>query len=52
MKKIYTFRGQKGENRPKEPKNGIWGPNQNGRVIHLSIGNLTCSKKKYTFRGQ
>jgi hypothetical protein len=25
-KKIYTFGGQKGENRPSEPKNGIWGP--------------------------
>jgi hypothetical protein len=26
MKKIYTRRGQKGENRPPEPKNGIRGP--------------------------
>jgi hypothetical protein len=26
MKKISTFRGQKGENRLPEPKNGIWGP--------------------------
>jgi hypothetical protein len=25
-KKKYTFGGQKGENRPREPKNGIWGP--------------------------
>jgi hypothetical protein len=25
MKKIYTFRGRKGKNRPPEPKNGIWG---------------------------
>jgi hypothetical protein len=24
-KKKYTFGGQKGENRPLEPKNGIWG---------------------------
>jgi hypothetical protein len=22
----YTFRGQKGENKPSEPTNGIWGP--------------------------
>jgi hypothetical protein len=26
MKKIHTFGGQKGKNRPLEPKNGIWGP--------------------------
>jgi hypothetical protein len=26
--------------------------NQYGRVIHLSIGNFTCNKKKYTFGGQ
>jgi hypothetical protein len=26
MKKIYTLRGEKGKNRPPEPKNGIWGP--------------------------
>jgi hypothetical protein len=26
MKKIYTFRGQKGEIRLPEPNNGIWGP--------------------------
>jgi hypothetical protein len=25
-KKIYTFRGQKGENKLSEPKNGIWTP--------------------------
>jgi hypothetical protein len=25
-KKKYTFGGQKCENRPSEPKNGIWGP--------------------------
>jgi hypothetical protein len=24
-KKIYTFKGQKDQNRPPEPKNGIWG---------------------------
>jgi hypothetical protein len=26
MKRIYIFRGQKWENEPAEPKNGIWGP--------------------------
>jgi hypothetical protein len=26
MKKVYTFKDQKGKNRPPEPKNGIWGP--------------------------
>jgi hypothetical protein len=26
MKEIYTFRGQRGKNRPPEPKNGILGP--------------------------
>jgi hypothetical protein len=26
MKKIYTFRGRKCENKPAEPKNGICGP--------------------------
>jgi hypothetical protein len=25
-KNKYTFRGQKGENKPSEPKNGIWAP--------------------------
>jgi hypothetical protein len=25
MKKIYAFRGRRGENKPSEPKNGIWG---------------------------
>jgi hypothetical protein len=25
-KKKYTFEGQKAENKPSEPKNGIWGP--------------------------
>jgi hypothetical protein len=45
MKKIYTFRGQKGEKGPPEPKNGIWDPNQYGRVIHPSTGNFTWSKK-------
>jgi hypothetical protein len=43
IKKKYTFGGQKDENKPSKPKNGIWGP---------SIGNFTCSKKKYTFGGQ
>jgi hypothetical protein len=26
MKKIYTVGGEKGKNRPPEPKNGNWGP--------------------------
>jgi hypothetical protein len=26
MKKKYTFRGQKAENKPLELKNGIWAP--------------------------
>jgi hypothetical protein len=26
MKKIYTFRGRKGENEPSDLQNGIWGP--------------------------
>jgi hypothetical protein len=26
MKKKYTLRGQKGKNKPSEPKNGIWAP--------------------------
>jgi hypothetical protein len=43
MKKICTSRGQKGENRPPDPKKGIWGPKS------VSIGNFTWSKKKYTF---
>jgi hypothetical protein len=51
MKK-YTYGGQKGKNRLPEPKNGIWGPKQYGRVIYPSIGNFTWSMKKYTFWGQ
>jgi hypothetical protein len=39
-----------GVKKAKEPKNGIWGQNQYGRVI--PIGNFTWKKKKYTFRGQ
>jgi hypothetical protein len=42
-KKIYTFRGQKGQNRRPEPKNRIWGTNSQ---------NFTWSKKTYTFGGQ
>jgi hypothetical protein len=49
-KKKYTFGGQKGENKPLEPKNGIWGPY--ARVTYPLIGNFTWSKKKYTFRAQ
>jgi hypothetical protein len=34
-----------GENKPSEPKNGIWGQNQYGRVIYPSFGNFIRSKK-------
>jgi hypothetical protein len=52
MKKIYTFRGQKGKNMPSEPKNGFVGQNQYNRVTCPSIGNFTWSKKIYTIGGQ
>jgi hypothetical protein len=52
MKKMYTFRGRKGENEPSEPKTEFGAQNQYGRVISPSIGNFTWSMKKYTFRGQ
>jgi hypothetical protein len=32
----YTLRGQKGENKPPEPKNGIWAPKP-GRLCDISI---------------
>jgi hypothetical protein len=51
QEKTY-YGGQKGKNKPSEPKNGIWGPNQYGRVIYPSIGNFTWSKKKYNFGGE
>jgi hypothetical protein len=51
-KKIFTFGGLKGENRPPEPKTEFGVQNQYGRVIYLSIGNFTWSKKTYIFRGQ
>jgi hypothetical protein len=54
-KKKYTFGGQKSENKPSEPKNGIWefgAQNQYGHVTYLSIRNFTWSEKKYTFGGQ
>jgi hypothetical protein len=37
---------------PQSPKTEFGAQNQYGRVIHLSIGNFTCIKKKYTFGGQ
>jgi hypothetical protein len=40
MKKICIFRGQKSENKPLQPKNGIWGP-KDGRVIYPSFENFT-----------
>jgi hypothetical protein len=52
MKKIYTFMGQKGKNRPPEPKTEFGAQNKYGRVIYPSIWNFTLSKKKYTFGGQ
>jgi hypothetical protein len=48
MKKIYTFIGQKGKNRPPEPKI----QNQYGRVIYPLIGNFIWMKKIYTFIGR
>jgi hypothetical protein len=51
-KKNYNFRGQKGENKPSGPKNGIWGPKSVGRVTYSSFGNFIRSKKNYTFSGQ
>jgi hypothetical protein len=50
MKKIYTFKGQKGKNRPPKPEYGL--QNQYDRVTYPSIGNFTWSKKKYTFGGK
>jgi hypothetical protein len=50
-KKKYTFRGQKGANKPLEPKKDFGAQNQYVRVTYPSIGNFTWSKKKYTFRG-
>jgi hypothetical protein len=34
------------------PKTEFGAQTQYGRVIYLSIENITCSKKKYTFVGQ
>jgi hypothetical protein len=47
-----SFGGQKGKNKPLDPKNGIWGPKSYGRVIYPSIWNFVWSKKKFTFGGQ
>jgi hypothetical protein len=49
-KKKYTFGGQRGENRPPEPKNGIWGA-KSIWSCDISI-DFTWSKKKYTFGSQ
>jgi hypothetical protein len=50
--KIYTFRGQKGENRSLEPKHGIWVPKtEKSCDIYTSIGHFTRSKKMNTFEG-
>jgi hypothetical protein len=36
IKKTYTFGDQKGENRPPEPKNGIWGPKSVwSKILHV-----------------
>jgi hypothetical protein len=51
-KKTYTLGSQKSENKPSEPKNGIWAPLSCGHVIYPSIGNFIWSRKKYTFGGQ
>jgi hypothetical protein len=51
MKKIYTFRGQKGQNRPPEPKNGILGPKS---VWSCDISNnweFYMQQEKLYFRG-
>jgi hypothetical protein len=46
MKKKYIFGGQKGKNKPSEPKNEIWGP-KSVWSCNISIGNFSWSKKKY-----
>jgi hypothetical protein len=47
MKKIYTFRGQKGEIRPKSPKNKLCAPKS-----VLLCDEFINGEKKYTFAGQ
>jgi hypothetical protein len=51
MKKIYTFRGQKGENRPPEPKNGIWGPTSIWSCDISIDQEFYMEQEKYTFGG-
>jgi hypothetical protein len=50
--KKYTFGGQKGENKPSEPKNGIWGP-KSVWSCDISIDReFNAEQEKYNFRGQ
>jgi hypothetical protein len=52
-KKIYNFGGQKGENRPSEPKNGIRGQNKYDRVTcHGVRKNILLLVKKAKIRLQ
>jgi hypothetical protein len=39
-KKKYTFEGQKGENKPSEPKNGIWAPKSSFFVFNNEYTNI------------
>jgi hypothetical protein len=53
MKK-YTFGGQKGKNRPSEPKNGIWGPKSvwSCDIYNISIDrDFYIEQEKIFFRG-
>jgi hypothetical protein len=52
MKKIYTFRGQKGKNRPPEPKNGIWDPKLVWSCDISIDREFYMEQEKYTFGGQ
>jgi hypothetical protein len=49
---LYTFGGQKSENRPPEPTNEFGAQNQYVRVIYPSIGIFEWSKKIHTIGGQ
>jgi hypothetical protein len=51
-KKKHNLGGQKGENKPSEPKNGFGAQNQYSSVTYPSIGNLTSSKKEYNLGSQ
>jgi hypothetical protein len=48
MKKKYTYRGQKGKNKPSEPNNGIWAP-KTVRSCHISIDQKFHSDKEKVF---